>query len=187
MKQTLIYVFLAIGTMMLGACKERKQTSDVIITDRYEPKQLQAPIRMADDNQVDMVTWQGHPYQVEISRTADDSLPMLKDDNGQEYVDNSIELSIKRQDGSSFFQQTFTKGTFAAYLEEPFRKSGQLASIHFDEVDNSAMEFVVVVCLPGAVDDLYVPLELTVDRQGSVKIELESDMEMLDYDVDDND
>lgn len=187
MKQILLYTFVAIGTMMLGACKEKKQTNDVIITNRYVPKQLQAPIQMGGDYQVNTVTWQGQPYQVEISRVADDSLPMLKDDDGQEYVDNKVTLSIKRQDGSSFFHQTFTKASFVPYLEEPFRKNGQLASIRFDEVDNSAMEFMVVIALPNAVDDLYVPLELTVDRQGAIKIELDNDMDMLDYDVDDDD
>lgn len=183
----LLYTFLAVGMLMLNACGEKKQPSDVIIADKYVPKQLQAPVRMPDVFETNTVKWQGQPYQVEITRKADDSLSMLRDDDGQEYVDNRIELNIKRQDGSSFFQQTFTKATFTPYLDGPFKKNGQLASIRFDEVDNSAMEFVVVVCLPGAVDDLFVPLELTVDRQGSVRIELDNDMDMLDYDVDDAD
>ena len=186
MKQILLYTIIVVSMMMLGACKEKKQANDVIITNKYEPKKLQAPIRMAEVFQTDIVKWQGQPYQVEISRVADDSLPMLKDDNGQEYVDNKIDLNIKRQDGSSFFRQTFTKGSFVAYLEEPFRKSGQLTNIRFDEVDNSAMEFMVVIGLPDAADDLFVPLELIVDRQGSIKIELNNDMDMLDYDVDDD-
>ena len=184
MKQMLLYTLLAAVIMTMGACKEKKQMPDVLITDKYEPKKLQAPIRMPENNQVNTVNWQGHPYQVEIRRVADDSLAMLKDDNGQEYVDNRIDLTIKRQDGSVFFSQIFTKSSFVACLEEPFRGSGQLTSIRFDSVDNSAIEFTVVIGLPDAVDDLFVPLEMTVDRQGFVKIEQDNDMDMLDYDVD---
>lgn len=178
---------MAVGMLMLGACGEKKQNSDVIITEKYVPKQLQAPIRMADEHLVETVSWQGNSYQVEINRKADDSLPMLRDDDGQEYVDNKIDLTIKRQDGSEFFHQTFTKASLMSYVEEPFKKNGQLSSIRFDEVDNSAMEFMVVIGLPGAVDDLFVPLELTVDRQGSIKIEVSNDMDMRDYDVKDDD
>ena len=184
-KQILLYACLAIGTLMLNGCGEKKQSSGVIITDKYVPKQLQAPIRMPDTFDTNAVSWQGQPYQVEVSRAADDGLPMLKDRDGQEYVDNKIELAIKRQDGSAFFQQTFTKGSFASYLEEPFKTDGQLASIRFAEVDDSAVEFMVAVGLPGAVDDLFVLLDLTVDRQGTVRIEVNNDMDMLDYDVDD--
>jgi len=43
--------------------------------------------------------------------------------------------------------------------------------------------------MPDAPDDLFVPLELVVDRQGSVRVEKDDDMDMLDYDddYDDND
>jgi len=186
MKQTLVYLFMAAGIMMLGACKEKKQTGDVIITEKYEPKDLQAPIRMDDQRQESTVEWQGQNYQVIVSRTADDTQPMLKDDNGQEYVDNKVTVDIRRGDGSSFFQHTFTKAAFASFVDEPFKRNGQLAGIRFDEVDKSAMEFDVVIALPDAVDDLFVPLDLVVDRQGTVRVEVNNDMDMLDYETDDD-
>ena len=64
--------------MMLSACKEKKQSDDIITT-KYVPKQLQDPIGMPADNQSQAVEWGGATYQVSVSRVAADSLPMVKE------------------------------------------------------------------------------------------------------------
>ena len=171
---------LAFGIMMLSACKEKKQTDDIITT-KYVPKQLQAPIGMPADKQVQTVEWGGAAYQVSVSRVAADSLPMVKDEAGQKYKDNRITVSVTRQDGSSVLKRTFTKSAFAQYVDEVF-----LASIRFDEVDNGKLEFSVVIALPDAIDDMFIPLEMTVDRNGIINIREDDDMDMLDY-VEDED
>jgi hypothetical protein len=189
MRQKVVCLALAAGIMMLGACKEKKQTGD-IITSKYEPKALVAPIKMEADRQSKDIVWQGKPYRIDIQRAPADSLPKLKDDSGQEYVDNMVAIKITRSDGSQFFQKSFFgKSNFTAYLDEPFKSNGQLVGIRFNEADNSGLEFSVVVGMPDAPDDLFVPLELVVDRQGSVRVEKDDDMDMLDYDddYDDND
>ena len=180
MKQILICLSLVAGVTLLGACKEKK-TTNYIITSKYEPKALVDPIKMGEGRQTKSVVWQDKAYQVDILRVPADSLPKLKDDNGQEYVDNLVDIKISRQDGSVFFHRSFVKGSFSAYLDEPFRRNGQLVSIRFNEVDNSALEFKVVIGLPDAPDDLFVPLEMVVDRQGAIRVEKDDDMDMLDY------
>lgn len=180
MIQILICVSLVAGMMMLGACKEKKQTDD-IITSKYVPKALVDPIRMGEDRQTNTVVWQGSPYRVDILRLPADSLPKLTDDNGQQYVDNLVDVKISRQDGSVFFHRSFIKAAFSGHLDEPFRRNGQLVGIRFHEVDNSALEFKVVIGMPDAPDDLFVPLEMVVDRQGAIRVEKDDDMDMLDY------
>ena len=164
MKRIIPFV-LAFGIMMLSACKEKKQSDDIITT-KYVPKQLQDPIGMPADNQSQAVEWGGATYQVSVSRVAADSLPMVKDEAGQKYKDNRITVSVNRKDGSSLFKRTFTKSAFAQYV---------------DEVDNGKLEFSVVVALPDAVDDVFIPLEMTVDRNGIINIREDDDMDMLDY------
>ena len=181
----LLPLVLVLGTMMLSACKEKKQTDDIITT-KYVPKQLQAPIGMPADKQVQTVEWGGAAYQVSVSRVAADSLPMVKDEAGQKYKDNRITVSVTRQDGSSVLKRTFTKSAFTQYVDEVFRKNGILASIRFDEVDNGKLEFSVVIALPDAIDDMFIPLEMTVDRNGIINIREDDDMDMLDY-VEDED
>jgi len=113
---------------------------------------------------------------------------MVKDENNQQYFDNVVKASVNRQDGSSLFSRTFTKESFLSYIDEPFKKSGILAGIRFDEVDDGKLEFSVVIALPDAVDDVFIPLEMKVDKQGVINIRQDDDMEMLDYvDADDED
>ena len=111
---------------------------------------------------------------------------MVKDEAGQKYKDNRITVSVTRQDGSSVLKRTFTKSAFTQYVDEVFRKNGILASIRFDEVDNGKLEFSVVIALPDAIDDVFIPLEMTVDRNGIINIREDDDMDMLDY-VEDED
>lgn len=169
------------GLVVLGACKEKKQSTDIITT-KYVPKQPQDPIAMPADTQTKNIEWQGKPYTITIDRVPVDSLPQVKDENNQPYVDNRVKLTIMRADGSAFFQRTFTKASFNTYIDDSFRKNGILAGFRYDEVENSGIEFSVVVALPDAIDDVFVPLELVVDRQGGVSITRDDDMDMLDYD-----
>lgn len=173
------------GMMMLGACKEKKQTDD-IITSKYVPKTLEDPIMMAEDHQTDDVVWQGNHYQIDILRMPVDSLPKVQDDDGQQYVDNLIDVKISRKDGSQFFHKSFVKRYFMAHLDEPFKRNGQLVSIRYNEVDNSALEFSVVVGMPDAPDDLFVPLKMIIDRQGAIRVEKDDDMDMLDYNTEED-
>ena len=176
----LLPLVLVLGTMMLSACKEKKQTDDIITT-KYVPKQPQAPIGMSADSQSQTVTWGDATYQVSVERVASDSLPMVMDDSGQKYKDNRITVSVSRQGGSSFFKRTFTKGAFTQYVDDVFKKNGILANIRFDEVNHGKLDFSVVVALPDAVDDMFVPLEMTIDHNGIINIREDDDMDMLDY------
>ena len=183
-KQTSILV-LAAGIMMLVACKEKKQTEDIITT-HYVPQRLQAPIAMATDSQTVNTDWLERPYTVRIVRSPMDSV-MVEDDNGQKYIDNHIRLTIIRQDGSAFIDKTFTRASFLSYVQEPFRHGGLLASLRYEETCGPVMKFTAVIGMPDAVDDLFVPLELSVDSQGGIGIRKNDDMGLLDYDIDDED
>ena len=176
----LLPLVLVLGTMMLSACKEKKQTDDIITT-KYVPKQLQAPIGMPADSLSQTVIWGNGTYNIYVAREASDSLPMMKDESGQKYKDNFITVSVSRQGGSSFFKRTFTKGSFTQYVDVVFKKNGILANIRFDEVDDGKLKFSVVVALPDAVDDMFVPLEMTIDHNCVINIREDDDMDMLDY------
>lgn len=183
-KLLFIPIIAAAAAITLGGCKDKKPAEDNIITTRYVPQRPQAPIAMDADSQTAEVTWLGKPYSVIVSRTPMDSVT-VSDDNGQKYIDNSCRITVKREDGSVFAEKTFTKGSFLSYISEPFVSDGILAGIQFDEADGNKLEFSVVVAIPDAVDDLFVPLELGIDNQGGISIKLDDDMGMRDYE--DND
>ena len=166
-----ISLFFVAGVMMLGAtaCKEKKQSEDIIVT-KYEPEKPKAPVKMRTDVRSTDITWQGRQYVVRIAREPADSLPMVTDEIGQKYVDNRVSMRISRSDSTVFMQKTFTKASFASYLNDDFRNRGVLENIVFHEVDGKTLEFAVIITHPDA-DDEFIPLELSIDPMGGLTIE----------------
>lgn len=182
-KYRVIPVILVAAAFTLTGCKEKKQSDDIITT-RVEAPKPSAPIKMQPYTDKRNVQWLGKTYQVELNRKANDSLRMVKDENGQKFVDNSISLVIRRSDGSVAISKTFTKSNFEAYLTEQFRKGGILEGLVFDEVDGQQLEFAASISLPQT--DEYIPLEVKVDNFGNVSIKRDEELDTRG-DVDDDD
>ena len=169
--------------MLVPACKEQKPKKEIITT-KYVPKRLQEPIAMRVDVRTTEVDWLGRKYSVTIERVASDSLPMVKDETGQQFVDNRITLIITRQDGSTYIRKAFTKSSFASYLDESYKRNALLGSMIFHKVDGNELEFAVSVSLPES-DDEFIPLKLSVDNMRGFRIERDTDLDIsADTDLD---
>jgi hypothetical protein len=156
-------------------CKEKKQ-SDEIITSRVEEQKVTGPVRIQPYADSREVQWVGRSYNVEWKRTPDDSLRMVKDENGQSFVDNRVSIRIIRADGSVFFEKSFTKAAFSAYLPEKYNRQGILEGLVFDEVDGNQLVFAASVSLPQTEDE-YIPLSVMVDNFGNVAIERDNSLD----------
>lgn len=165
---------IVLGTTMLAGCKQKKQSEDIIVRKTEAPKP-QAPIRMQEYNQIKDIHWLDREYQVNIQRTADDSLRMVKDETGQKFVDNRIRLQVIRQDGSVFFSQSFTKATFSEYLDDDYRQTGILEGLVFDRVEGNYLLFAGSVSHPQT--DEYIPLVIKVSNFGDVAISRDTQMD----------
>lgn len=173
MKKQLTILAL-VGLSMLTGCNEKKKTQDFIAPPVEAPK-AQAPIRMQPYHGFSEVQWLGKEYKVEINRAPSDSLPMVKDETGQQFVDNRISLVVRRADGSVAIQRVFTKAMFEGYVDANYRKGGILEGFVFDEVDGQQLKFAASVSLPQT--DEYIPLVVKIDNFGNVKIERDSEMD----------
>ena len=111
MRNVQLAVLAITGLVVLAGCKEKKQSQD-IIAPRLEVKKPSAPIRMQTYSDQRSVQWLGKEYKIEVKRTPDDSLRLVKDETGQQFVDNRIALIVRRTDGSIAIQKTFTKAAF---------------------------------------------------------------------------
>jgi hypothetical protein len=158
----------------MSGCKEKKQHND-IITKKVETPKPQGPIRMQDYTQTKDVQWLGKSYQVEVKRIADDSLKMVKDETGQQFVDNRISLRVCRADGSVFFSSSFTKAAFESHLDADYRRTGILEGFVFDKVEGNHLFFAASVCHPET--DEYIPLVVTVNNMGEVGIRLDDSLD----------
>ena len=121
------------------------------------------------------VSWIGKTYYVSISRQPSDSLPTVKDEMGQKFVDNVFQLSVTRKDGSVFFKRTFTKKNLAQYLDDDFNTTGVFEGLVFDKTDNDWLVFAASVGHPQS--DEYIPLVIRLSRMGELSIKRDTQMD----------
>lgn len=173
MKKIRLVVVLLIALLAVS-CAKKKQTDDIIVP-RTETPKPQGPIRMQPYDQTKDIVWLEKNYHVAIHREADDSLKKVKDETGQEFVDNNITLRVIRSDGSVFFNRTFTKTAFDAQLDDDYRQTGILEGIVFDKVDGHNLVFAGSVSHPQT--DEYIPLVIIVSNFGDVTIKRDDQMD----------
>ena len=174
MKQVCFFAALAVVMLASTACSEKKKSTD-IITQRVETVVPQGPERMQEYNDSRKVEWIGKQYEVTVHRQPADSLPMVKDETGQKFVDNIISVRVLRADGSQFYSRTFKKADFLSYLDDDYSKTGILEGLVFDKAEGDFLEFAASVSHPNS--DEYIPLVVKLSRMGQLTIQRDTQMD----------
>lgn len=128
-----------------------------------QPSSAQGIISMNDVN-----------YKYEVNRTPSPQLPKVKDEQGNSYVDNVIELKVFRKD-KQILSKRFTKKDFASQVNATFLAGSILEGLVFDREVNGRLRFAASVCYPQT--DLFMPLCILVASDGSYRIEKGSVLE----------
>lgn len=172
--------------LALASCKDKPQTTDIIVKKPAAKAARRSVQKMGDYEQARKVQWLGAEYGILVERKADTSLPQATDEQGNPYYDNRITLTIRRPDGTVFFQRTFSKADFAQYIDDS-AANGALLGIVFDRIDGGSLKFAASVGSPDKMSDEYVPMVLTVTRGGTVSIERDTQLDTAsDTDADDD-
>jgi hypothetical protein len=186
MKKKNLTMVLAFGVLMgVVACKEKKQ-NDVIITTKPVPEAKKPTQKVGDYETTTPVDWVGSTYQVLVERKADESLPLADDGQGNKYYDNRITVKIVRKDGSEFFNRTFVKEDFSAYVDALYKKNSALLGIVLDRAEADYLVFAASVGSPDKMSDEYVPLVMKVSRFGDVKISKDTQLDTMSEGSEDN-
>ena len=186
MKKKNLTMVLAFGVLMgVVACKEKKQ-NDVIITTKPVPEAKKPTQKVGDYETTTPVDWVGSTYQVLVERKADESLPLADDGQGNKYYDNRITVKIIRKDGSEFFNRTFVKEDFSAYVDALYKKNSALLGIVLDRAEADYLVFAASVGSPDKMSDEYVPLVMKVSRFGDVKISKDTQLDTMSEGSEDN-
>ncbi|MBQ8158602.1 MAG: DUF4738 domain-containing protein [Prevotella sp.] len=164
----LLSVCVAALALAVTSCKEKKKSEDIFVA-KYVTEELKAPISLRPDVRSTSVAWLEKEYTVTVQRAADDSLPKLKDETGQLYVDNKVTISVERSNKTSFLKKTFTKKAFASYVDNDFFENGYLENIVFQGIDDNKLKFGAAISRPGSEDE-FVPLDMWIDRNGKIDI-----------------
>jgi len=164
----LLIVMLALS--VVSCKKEQKQTEDIIV-EKIVEKPQNTPQRMSKDERKGAVKWVGDAqYTYSIVRTANDSLAMVEN-HGVKYHDNTIQLTVYRNDGTVFFKKTFTKANFAPVLPTQFKEHGVLLGMNFEKAEGNNLSFIVSVGSPDDSNEEFYYVVMKLNNFGATSAE----------------
>lgn len=161
---------------LFPSCKE-KQESQVIIAPKPVEQKSSAPMRMQDSDTNTDVEWLNKTYHVNVVRKTDTNLPLTRDEGGHPYYDSRITLTVKRADGTVFFNREFKKTDFSRLLPDDILRDGALLGIVFDRVEGNHLYFAASVGSPDVLSDAFLPIVLTVSNMGNVDMQRDTQMD----------
>ena len=111
-----------------------------------------------------------------ISRTPDENLPLVKNEMGNTFVDNKIQLRLTRGN-EQVFNMTFTKKNFSSIVSDDFLSKSILEGMVYNKTTPQGIVYAASVCYPQA--DLYVPISITITADGKMTMEKEELLEEI--------
>ncbi|MEL5895430.1 DUF4738 domain-containing protein [Bacteroides sp. GD17] len=176
----LVYMLACASVIFFTACssknKSEKEDAQLLMQDSTEAA---APQRMQVSDVKATFTFKGKEYQSSVVRRPDESLPIVKNEQGEKFVDNRITLRLT-SGGKQVVDRVFTKESFASLVDAKFMKYAILEGLVYDQTTPQGIIYAASVCYPQS--DLYVPIKLTITADG--KISMTQDEMMEDYQTD---
>ena len=169
-KNLITALIIALALCSVAACKKERKSNDIITKMAPRPKVPTGPKSLSDFKYEKKVEWMGGTYTITIHRYADKDLELAVDEEGRKYYDNKVQLSIKRPDGTTFYDRTFTKHDFKEFTNNHYGEHGSLVGFMFDHAEGDALRFGVSVGSPDPNSDEYVPMDFVIDKSCRVRI-----------------
>lgn len=179
MKRINYILFMVLAAGLMASCAEEKKKSNIIIAPKPAAKVTNKPTqKMSDYEQARDIEWLGSTYKVIVKSESDSELPIVKLDETTKYYDNKITVRILRQDGTEFFNRSFTKSAFEQYLDRHTKESGALLGIVYVKAEGNNLCFAASVGSPDVTSDEYIPLVLKITNLGAVAITKDQTLDM---------
>lgn len=150
-----------LGMVLLSACKDKEEPKDTAqYAENFEIPRPGEPKSMVQAHTATAAQWEGVACTIDIACQSADSTQMVKDEFGQEYMDNVFDVRLLKKDGGTvLFNHRLTKSMFLSYIKEErerqvYAQKAVLKSVT-PEIDENGVFHYFNVCLqlPDAVDD----------------------------------
>lgn len=160
---------IAVLAILLMACKGEKQpTVEPRVIEDVNP--VTGVVSLRDYSYSDTITIAGRTYNYTCALEHVDTMPVLVNTQGTEYLESRVHIAI-RQGDSKIFDKTFYKNTFRDIVPTEFLKTSTMVGVNYDITkygeDHAALYFIVTVGDPDETSDMVFPLELKVMPDGS--------------------
>lgn len=171
-----MHIGTLLAVMGIVACTSNKDTTKndetrVLLRDSIDSHGIQ---RMQVSKVEQTITFEGKKYKSFVQRMPNDSLPRVKNDMGEVFVDNTITLRLTRGN-EKIFNKTFTKQSFSSLVSGEFMKHAILEGMVFDKTTSQGLVYAVSVSYPQT--DLYIPMSVTITPGGKMSMVKEELME----------
>lgn len=165
------YVAMSAIVVMCVACGGKSEEKGTIEERAFQSKiDVRTGVtRMQHSEAHGNVVMGGAEYHYAVNRVPCDSLPKVKDERGNLFVDNYIDLKITRNGNQKVLAKRFTKQTFAGQVDQKFLSKAILEGLVFDKEEHGKLIFAASVCYPQT--DLFIPLKVTVSPNGAMHME----------------
>lgn len=178
--KNLFYMLACVSVIFLSACssqnKKEKDDAQALMQDSVKAA---GPQRMQVSEVKATFKYQGKECQSSVLRQPDESLPIVKNEQGEKFVDNRITLRLTCG-GKQIVDKVFTKENFASLVDAKFMQYAILEGLVYDQTTPQGIIYAASVCYPQS--DLYVPIRLTITSDGNISMAKEELME--DYQPD---
>ncbi|MDR0657695.1 MAG: DUF4738 domain-containing protein [Mediterranea sp.] len=171
-----MYIGMLLAVMGIVACTGNKNTAKnddtrVLLRDSMDSHGIR---RMQVSEVEQTITFKGKEYRSFVQRMPGDSLPRVKNEAGEVFVDNVITLRLTRGN-EKIFNKTFTKQSFSSFVSGEFMKHAILEGMVFDKITSQGFVYAVSVSYPQT--DLYIPVSVTITPDGKMSMVKEELME----------
>lgn len=124
--KTLVYIVTCVVMLSVISCTSRNKGGDDVQVLMKDSTVISAPQRMQVSDTKVTITYKGREYRSSVVRRPDESLPVVTNEQGERFIDNSIALRITCG-GKQIVDKVFTKESFvslvdARFLNMPFWK-----------------------------------------------------------------
>ncbi|AVM53905.1 DUF4738 domain-containing protein [Bacteroides zoogleoformans] len=178
--KNIVYALACASVLSLAACSsQNKHKKENVQTLQQDSIEVFAPQRMQVSDIKTAFTYKGKEYQSSVLRHPDETLPIVKNEQGEKFVDNRITLRISCE-GKLLVDKVFTKESFASLIDAEFIRNSILEGLVYDRTTPEGMIYAASVCYPQS--DLYIPIRLLITTGGKISMTKEELME--DYQAD---
>lgn len=166
---------IIVSSFILAACNTatNKQPNEMRMVQNSEETINEGPISMQPSEVKESFLYKGKNYQSHIVRRPDESLPIVTNDEHQQFVDNLISVKLSCE-GKQILSRTFSKKDFLYLVDDTFAKQAILEGIVFNETNDEGICFAASLGHPES--DLYQPIRLVVTASGNLSITLEEEL-----------
>lgn len=152
------------------SCEQKEKIQKYIIVKEDTQTERKVDIVSSDEFNIDdVIEWNGRSYSYNLKKSVDKDLPIVKNNDGQKFYDNQIEINIKSDDGSTFYSHTFKKSSFEQYLPDSFIENGIMEGLAYDKIDESGrIKFIACIAYPQT--DEYMLFSVLISKDKSITI-----------------